>query len=108
MCYNIQNSRDITICRLHEMANIDMLYKRRLMQLLSIIYDLKLEYLTERPACHNTRLAKKRTFEIMRSNTGIYSKSPFCIGGKIWNDLPKHVQDSMTKHKFKQSITDQI
>ena len=43
MCYNIQDPRDVTIIRLHEMACIDMLYKRRMMQLLAIFYDHRLK-----------------------------------------------------------------
>ena len=91
MCYNIQNPKEITICRLHEMAGIDMLCKRRMVQLLCIIYDHNSEYLPERVVWHNTRLAHKKTFELMRVNTRVYSKSPFYIGAKLWNDLPKHM-----------------
>ena len=40
MYFNIQNPRDINIQHLHELANVDILYKRRMPQLLSIIYDL--------------------------------------------------------------------
>ena len=36
MCCNIQTPRDIRVLRLHDMAKIDMLYKRRMLQLLSI------------------------------------------------------------------------
>ena len=83
LCYNIQNPRDIRITRLHEMANIDMLYKRRLLQLLSILYDQSPGYTQNRTIPHNTRLVQKRNFDIMRANIELYSKSPYCIGGKF-------------------------
>ena len=94
MCYNIQNPRDITIRRLHEMANIDMLYRRRMIQLLGIIHDNRAQYLQDRIMPHNTRLATKSNFDIMRVNIELYSKSPFVIiAGKFWIDLPKQIQD---------------
>ena len=41
MCFNSQNPRDISIQRLHEMTKVHMLYKRRMLQLLSIICGLR-------------------------------------------------------------------
>ena len=104
MCYNIQNPRDITINRLHEMAGIDMLYKRRMLQLLVILYENRLNYLPDVEILHNTRQAAKDNFEIKRANTVLYSKSPFCIGGRFWNDLPKQTQDLRTKEQFKHAV----
>ena len=106
MCYNIQNPRDISIDRLHEMAKVDMLYKRRMIQLLCIIFDNILDYRPNKPITHNTRLANKNNLEIYRSNTELYAKSPFCIGGTFWNSLPKHVQELRTKERFKSTIID--
>ena len=106
MCYNINNPRDIRVQRLNEMADIDTLYKRRMLQLLCILYDNRSLYIQDRIIPHNTRLATKRNFDIMRVNTDIYSRSPFCIGGKFWNNLPKQTQDKKTKKQFKLAISD--
>ena len=108
MCYNIQNPRDIAIKRLHEMAGIDMLYKRRMIQLLVILYENRAKYLQDTDRPHNTRQAIKSNFEIKRSNTELYSKSPFCVGGKFWNNLPKQIQDLTTKKKFKHTVLELI
>ena len=106
MCFNIQNPRDIRIQRLHEMAKCDMLHKRRMLQLLGILYDNIQDYLPDRTVAHNTRLAGKRNLEINRANTELYAKSPYCIGGTFWNNLPKHVQEQKTKERFKCAIMD--
>ena len=104
MCYNIHNPRDITIKRLHEVAGIDMLYKRRKLQLLVILYENRLNYLPDINRLHNTRQAAKGNFEIKRENTELYSKSPFCKGGKFFNNLPKQTQDLRTKEQFKHDV----
>ena len=104
MCYNIQNPRDITIVRLHEMAGIDMLDQRRMLQLLAIFYDNILEFSQNVDRLHITRQAVKNNVELMRANIDLYSKSPFCVGGKFWNNLPKHIQDLKTKEQFKRAI----
>ena len=91
MCYAIQNPRAITVAQLHEMANVEMLYKRRMKQLLCIIYDIVLK--TPRHVARNTRLATKRNIDIDRANTQLFAKSPYFVGGQTWNKLPKAVQE---------------
>ena len=104
MCYNIQNPRDISVKRLHEMSCIDMLDKRRMAQLLVILYENRFKYLRQVDRPQNTRQAIKSNFEIKRVNIELYSKSPYCIGGKFWNNLPKQTQDLETKEKFKRAV----
>ena len=106
MCYNIQNPREITISQLHNLAKVDMLGKRRMLQLLSIIYDIAPRLRPDRAVLHNTRQANKSNIEIRFANTQLYSRSPYCIGGKIWNDLPKCTQELRTKERFKLAISD--
>ena len=108
MCYNVNNPTDISIARLHEMANVDMLYKRRMLQLMTMIYEKRLLSLNERPIVRHTRRADKYTFDIKRVNLEIYARSPYYIGGKLWNSLPKEVQEHRTKEQFKRAITDYI
>ena len=108
MCYNIYNPRVISIGRLHEMAKIDLLYKRRMMQLLGIMYDNRIDYQTNRVATYNTRQTEKNNFDIKRANVELYSKSPYCIGSKIWNDFPKKTQDIGSKKNFIRTIKDLI
>ena len=46
------------------MANVDMLSKRKMLQLLSIIYDNTTRLRPDRVVLHNTRLANKNNIEI--------------------------------------------
>ena len=105
MCYNIQNPREMKILQLHNMANVDMLSKRRMLQLLSIIYDNATRLRPDRVVLHNTRLANKNNIEIHMANTQLYSRSPYYIGGKIWNSLPIQTQELKTKGQFKKAIS---
>ena len=109
MCFNINNPRDMTISQLHNMATVDLLEKRRMLQLMSIMYDIAPASRTNRPdvaLTHNTRLANKSLFEIKIANTQLYSKSAYCVGGKFWNSLPKLTQELRTKKQFKRAIVD--
>ena len=101
MCYNIQNPRDVSVSMLHEMANVDMLYTRRMLQLMCIMYSNRWQLMHERIVLRNTRLADKYIFEISRANLGLYSKN---IGGTFWNELPRHIQDLNTKESFKRAV----
>ena len=73
-----------------------------------MMYENRLLSLNEKTVTRNTRLADKYIFDIKRVNLEIYSKSPYYIGGKLWNSLPKEVQDINTKGKFKRAIADYI
>ena len=102
--YDIYNPRDVSTNRLHEMAKIDLLHKRRMVKLLGILYDKRSEYQSNRVVIHNTRLTMKRNFDIARANVELYSKSPYCIGSKLWNDFPKETHDIGTKKSFIHTI----
>ena len=55
----------MTISQLHNMATVDLLEKRRMLQLMSIMYDIAPASRTDRAdvaLTHNTRLANKSFF----------------------------------------------
>ena len=106
MCYNIQNPKDMSITRLHDLAHVDLLHKRRLVQLMSIMYEKKSHLMHERVVVRNTRQADRYIFDINRVNLDLYSRSPYYVGSKFWNDLPRHVQDLNTKEQYKRAILD--
>ena len=106
MCYNIQNPKDMSITRLHDLAHVDLLHKRRLVQLMSIMYEKKSHLMHERVVVRNTRQADRYIFDINRVNLDLYSRSPYYVGSKFWNDLPGHVQDLNTKEQYKRAILD--
>ena len=39
VCYDIQNPRDLSTVNVHAIAKVELLQKRRMLQLLDIIYD---------------------------------------------------------------------
>ena len=90
------------------MAGMDMLYKRRMLQLLAVFYDNKLDFTRNVDRLRITRQAVKNNVEIKMANTDIYSRSPFCVGGKFWNSLPKQTQDLRTKEQFKRAVLELI
>ena len=62
LCYNIYNPRDISIARLHDLAHVDLLHKRRFVQLMNIMYENETLSLYERIVARNTRQADKYIF----------------------------------------------
>ena len=108
MCYNIQNPRDMSILRLHTMANVELLEQRRMKQLMCDIYDIVSMAKQPRVILQNTRMATKNNVELELPNTQLYSRSPYYIGGQIWNKLPKMTQAQKTKESFKRIIIDII
>ena len=108
MCYNIQNPRDISVSQLHTMAKVDMLEKRRLTQLLGILYDVAPTSQQDRVILHNTRTATKYNVELSIANTQLYTRSPYYVGGQIWNNLPRLTQELKPKEQFKRAISNII
>ena len=108
LCYNVYNPRDMNVARLHELASVDMLQKRRMLQLMNMMYENRVNMNYERAVTRNTRQTDKYTFETNIVNLELYSKSPYYIGSKIWNNLPRHVQDLSTKKAYKHAIYDLV
>ena len=108
LCFNVQNPRDVSVAQLHLRAKVDMLNKRRMTQLLCIFYDNITTFKPVRNMVHNTRLAEKHNIDICRANTQLYTKSPFNVGGHIWNQLPRATQELTSKNRLKKALTDVI
>ena len=68
MCYNIHNPRDISLLQLHERAKVDMLHKRRTLQLLPIMYEARTHLLYQEILARNTRIADKYTDNLYAKN----------------------------------------
>ena len=77
-------------------------------QLMYNIYDIVSMTKQPRIILQNTRMATKNNFELEVPNTQLYSRSPYYIGGQIWNKLPKMTQEQKTKERFKRIIVDII
>ena len=108
MCYNIYNPRDISIAQLHTMANVYMLYKRRMLQLLCL-------FMISHQGQSKTELyyiiLNWQTKTILNLNLPMLNYIPNHLtvsGVKFWNDLPKEIQDLKSKNKFKSAISDII
>ena len=108
ICYDIQNPQDIRVGDIHQLAHVDMLDKRRTLQLLCILYELSMQSQYEMRRNRATRLAQKYIFDIKCANLDLYAKSPYCVGAKLWNDLPRHIQKQNSKEQFKHSVIDLI
>ena len=96
----------MSILRLHEMANVELLEKRRMKQLMCTIYDIVSVSTQPRVILQNTRIANKNNVELEVPNTQLYSNSPYYVGGQIWNNLSKITQEQKTKANFKRIIVD--
>ena len=68
LCRFIQNTRDLSTVNLYAMAKVEPLQKRRMLQLLAIIYDTTICLMYERIPNQVTRTCTKYTFEIKRAN----------------------------------------
>ena len=70
----------------------------------STMYDLKQLGLYEHIGERVTRQGEKYTFHTDISTTGVYARSPYYIGSKLWNSLPAFIQNTRTKSKFKNDL----
>ena len=68
------------------------------------MYDLRKMNVYERNAIRITRQTEKYVFEIKQTHIDLYSRSPYCVGSKFWNGLPKNTQDMNTRAKLKTAL----
>ena len=103
-CYDVYNPRDMSVQRLHDMANISRLDERRNIQLMNIMYSLKKNNAYRKIGVRITRSVECYVFDIDTIHLGIYSKSPYCKGAKLWNELPNNLKDIADKTQYKNCI----
>ena len=68
------------------------------------MYDLRQNNMYEKVSNRITRANDGYMFETATPNTGIYARSPNYIGAKMWNALPVHIQNSISKEQFKYEL----
>ena len=51
-----------------------------------------------------TRSIEKIIFKVPTKILPIYERSPYYIGSKLWNDLPKSIQEANDVYAFKKEI----
>ena len=104
MCFDVQNPVDISINDLHNNARVSLLNERRDLNLLCIMYDLKQLHLYERTRDRETRQGKTYIFQTYIALVGIYTRSPYYVGSKLWNNIPSNIQNTGTKAQFKHEL----
>ena len=108
MCFDVINPRDVTVQRLHEMAYIKMLDTRRDIQLLNIMFNLKQCGCFRKRGTRITRSTDKYVFDTDIVHLGIYAKSPYYMGVRLWSDLPANWQNTVDKYTFSNIIKNHI
>ena len=104
LCFDIYNPIDMGIVRLHQMAKIDMLSTRRDVQLLNLMFSLKLKNMYKKDSVRSTRNACHFEFKTEIVHKDIYSKSPFFRGVGLWRNIPFEYQNFTDSKMFKNII----
>ena len=94
----------MSIKRLHGEAKLLSLDQRRIIQLLSLMFNHKARYDARRQFPRNTRNAKRYTFYTECFNNDQYKNSPYFEGSNIWDTLPRDTIDCDNKFEFKKCI----
>ena len=103
-CENKRLKDKIPIDTMHKKANLVSLEQRRCKQLLSIMYKMSRDPVNIVVPSRNTRMHQKLVFRRDSKIGTKYVNSPFYKGTKLWNSLPKEIQDSDSIYLFKNEI----
>ena len=103
-CFNIFNPVDIGTQRLHHEARVNTLRLRRDVQLLNIMFLLKINNKFKKESVRITRNAERYVFNTEIVHKDIYAKSPFYCGVSLWNSIPIEYQNLIERRTFKTSI----
>ena len=104
VCFKINNPRDMPISILHTNARVSMLDLRRDIQLLNIMFTLKLNCQFKKDGARNTRSIEKYVFQNDIGHASLYDRSPYIKGVSLWNQLPENIQYTLDKNPFKKSV----
>ena len=104
MCLNVNNPRDISVARLHEATDMNILETRRQCQLLNIMFMLKCNNLYRKECTRITRSAERYTFNTEIVHMEVYARSPYFKGVSLWNNLPIDIQNQHIGFIFKNCL----
>ena len=104
LCLDVNNPVDMSTIRLHEISRINMLNSRRDVQLLNVMFSLKLDNKYKKESVRVTRNAERYVFDTDIVHKDIYANSPYYKGVVLWNGLDLDIQDKVDKTGFKNCV----
>ena len=104
LCFDVYDPVEMEILRLHELARVNMLDVRRDVQLLNIMFSLRLANKYKKENVRHTRSTEHFEFTTEICHKGIYVKSPYYKGVCLWNSIPIGYQNMIDSRCFKSSI----
>ena len=103
-CYNVRLRDRMSVKKLHGEAKLLSLDQRRIIQLLSLMFNHKIQYNARRPVVRNTQNAERYSFYTECYNNVKYKNSPYFKGSHIWDTLPREAIDCDNIFEFKKCI----
>ena len=88
----------------HYTARVNKLDVRRDVQLLNIMFSLKMKNLYKKDSVRYTRNVDRYVFKTDITHKDIYGKSPYLYGVSLWNTLPFECQNLTDSRTFKIKI----
>ena len=104
ICNQSRLSDRVSIPVLHKRCKILSLEQRMRIQLLGLMFLLSRDDRFLKVSNRLTRSVDKIMFNIPGRITPAYKRSPYYIGTKLWNDLPKVVQKCSDIYAFKKEL----
>ena len=100
-CLEIGNPIELSVDRLHQIARVNKLDLRRDVQLLSLMFSLKMINMYRKDGVCVPHNIDRYTFYTEIVHKDVYAKSPYFKGVTLWNTLPANLQNKPNGHEFK-------
>ena len=91
ICTKLQINDRVRIEYLHEECKIVSLEQRRRQQLLMLMYKKSTDYTMHKVFPRNTRESNHIVFKTDSYEGGLYKRSPYFVGAKLWDKLAPDV-----------------
>ena len=101
-CYNVRLLDRVSNVDLHSRAKLSSLEQKRIRQILRL--QLYKKDTDRHVARVNTRSQHKYVFKVDTKIGKKYERSPYYLGTRLWDKLPKNIQDSENVYVFKKKI----
>ena len=91
ICTGVKLHDHVRIEHLHEKCEIVSLEQRRRHQLLMLMYKKSTDFPMHKVLPRNTRESNRIVFKTDNYEGSLYKHSPYFVGSKLWDKLPRDV-----------------
>ena len=104
ICTRVRLTDHVKLNVLHERCKITTLEQRRRIQLLLLMFKKSKDFTMHKVFPRNTRNSMRIVFKTDNYEGSLYKRSPYFVGSKLWDLLPREIIEIPDIYSFKMRL----